>query len=85
MKLRHLKGGGVLPLDVSIALIELNGMVVILWDLIAILVVWCHMIGPELGLVDHVKELLVALCNALKLLSNHQDQGGHFPWHKLHR
>jgi len=68
MKLGHLKGGGVLPLGVSIALIKLDGMVVIPWDFIAILVAWCRAIRPELGLVNHAKELLVTLGNALEPL-----------------
>jgi len=40
MELGHLKGSGVLPLGVSIALVKLGGMVVILWDFIAVLVAW---------------------------------------------
>jgi len=40
MKLGHLKGGGVLPLGVSIALIEFNGMAVIPWDFISVHVAW---------------------------------------------
>jgi len=66
MQLGHLKGIGVLPLGVSIEHVKLNGMVVILWDFITILVAWCHAVGPELGLVNHVKELLVASCNAFE-------------------
>ena len=66
MKLGHLKGGGILPLGVPIAFIELNSMVIIPRDFITILVLWCHAIGPELGLVNHVEELLVMLGNALK-------------------
>jgi len=67
MKLGHLKGSEVLPLGVSIALVKLDGMVVILGDFIAILVVQCHVVRPELGLVNHVEELLVSSCNALEL------------------
>ena len=68
MKLGHLKGSKVLPLGVSIALVKLVGMVVILWDFIAILVAWCHEVGPVLGLVNHAKQLLVLSCNAFKPL-----------------
>jgi len=66
MKLGHLKGSGVLPLGVSIALIKLNGMVVIPRDFITVLVARCRAIRPELGLVNHAKGLLVALGNARK-------------------
>ncbi len=61
-------GSGVLPLGVPIALVELNGMVVVLCDLIAILVAWYHVVQPELGLVNHAEEFLVTLGNSLKLL-----------------
>jgi len=64
MKLGHLKGSGILPfLDVSIVLIKLNGMVVILWDCIAIHVAWHHTVGPELGLVNHPEKSLLATFN----------------------
>jgi len=66
MELGHLKGSGILPLGVPIALIKLDGMVVILWDFITILVVWRCAVRPELGLVNHAKELLVAFGNALE-------------------
>jgi len=66
MKLGHFKGGGILPLGVPIALIELDGMVIIPRDFVTILVSRCCAIRPELGLVDHAKELLVTLGNALK-------------------
>ena len=68
MELGHLKGSGVLPLGVSIALVKLDGMVVVPWDLIAIFVVRCHMVGPELGLVSHAKEFLVTSGYPLKAL-----------------
>ncbi len=67
MELGHLKGSGVLPLSVPIVLVKLDSMVVVMWDLIAILVVWCHVIGPELGLVNQAKKLLVMLGYALEL------------------
>ncbi len=66
MKLGHLKGSRVLPLGVSIVLVNLNGMVVILQDFISILVAWYHVVRPELGLVNHAKELFVTLGNALE-------------------
>ena len=55
-----------MPLGVSIALVKLNSMVVIPWDLIAVLVAWGRVVRPELGLVNHVKELLVMLGYALE-------------------
>ncbi len=67
MKLGHLKGSGVLSLGVPIALIKLDGMVVVSWDLIAILVAWHHAVGLALGLVSHAKELLVTFGYALEL------------------
>ncbi len=66
MELGHLKGSGVLPLGVPIVLVKLDGMVVVMWDLIAILEAWLHAIGPEIGLVNHAKELLVTLGYALE-------------------
>jgi len=66
MELGHLKGSRVLPLGITIVLVDLNGMIIVLWDLITILVAWCHVIGPELGLVIHVEELLVMLGYALE-------------------
>ncbi len=41
MKLGHLNGSRVLPLDIAIVIIKFNSMVVSPWDFIAILVVWC--------------------------------------------
>ena len=67
MKLGHLKGSRVLPLGVPIALVKLNSMVVVSWDFVAILVAWCRVVRLELGLVDHVEELLVLLGNPLKV------------------
>jgi len=66
MELSHLKGSRVLPLGVAIVLVKLNSMVVILWDFIAILVAWCHAVGPELSLVNHAEELLIMSCNAFE-------------------
>ena len=66
MKLGHLKGSRVLPLGVPIALVKLDSMVVVPWDLITILVVWCCAVRPELGLVNHAEELLVSLGYALE-------------------
>jgi len=68
MKLGHLKGSRVLPLGFSIALVRLNSMVVILWDLIALLVTWCHVVRPELGVIDHIEKFLFFSCNAFKPL-----------------
>ena len=66
MELGHLKGSRVLPLGIPIALVKLDSMVIVSWDFIAILVAWGHAIGPELGLVNHVEELLVTLGYSLK-------------------
>ncbi len=64
MELGHLKGSRVLPLGV--AFVELDGMVIVSWDFIAIFVAWHHAVQPELGLADHVEELLVTLGYSLK-------------------
>jgi len=61
VELGHLEGSRVLPFSVPIVLVKLDGMIVVSWDLIAILVVQHHAIGPELGLVGHAEELLVML------------------------
>jgi len=58
-----------LPLGIAIMLVKFNGMVVISWDFITILVLWCYAIGPEFGLVDHAKKFLVLPGNAFKALS----------------
>ena len=63
MELGHLKGSRVLPLGVSIVLVKLDGMVVMPWDFIAILVAWCCVVRPELGLVDHPEK-----CSSLQCL-----------------
>ncbi len=68
IELGHLKGSGVLPLGIAIALVKFNSMVVISWDFIIILVSWCCVIGLEFGLVDHAKKLLVLPGNAFKVL-----------------
>ncbi len=75
MELGHLEGSGVLPLGIPIVLVKLDGMVIIPWDFIAILVAWCHAIGPELGLDNHVKELLVTLGYALEPFPTIKIQG----------
>jgi len=37
VQLGHLEGSGVLPLGVPVALVKLDGMVVVPWDLITVL------------------------------------------------
>ncbi len=53
-------------LGIPIALVKLNGMVIVLWDFIVRLVTCCHAVQPELGLVSHVKELLVTFGYSIK-------------------
>ena len=68
IELGHLQGSGVLPFGVAIALIKLQSMIIIPWDLISILVSWCCAIGAKLSLVGHAEKLLLSFCNAFKLL-----------------
>jgi len=67
VKLGDLEGSRVLPLGVPIALVKLDCMVVIPWDLITILIARRHAVRSELGLVNHAEELLITLGYALEL------------------
>jgi len=67
MELGHLKGSRILLLGIPIVLVKLNGMVIVSWDFIAILVAWHCVVQPELGLVGHAKELLVVSGYPLKV------------------
>jgi len=63
MELGHLKGSRVLPLGIPITLVKLDGMVIVAWDFVTILVAWCHLVGPQLDLDNHPEKLLVPSCN----------------------
>jgi len=67
MELYHLKGGGVLPLDVTILVIQFHSMMVVPWNFISILVPWCHLVGLQFCLVGHSEKFLVLLGNTLEL------------------
>ena len=66
MELGHLKGSRVLPLGIPIVLVKLDGMVIVMWDFVAILVAWHCAVRPELGLISHAKEFLVTSGYPLK-------------------
>ena len=43
MKLgHHLKGSRVLQIGIPIALVKLDSMVIVAWNLVTVLVLWCH-------------------------------------------
>ena len=68
INLLELKVSAVLPAGIPILLVQSLGMNVVAWDFVTILKMGCHSEGSQLGLVDHVRKLLLMLGKGFETL-----------------